>query len=217
MFLTLCSLVTVSWAIPVSRTLLRPSRDVTKAWTILSQESLSRNLLILSTTPTDIHTVGLFTRRSMVMLVSNTAPRSLTDVTGAVRESLTITPDSDLVICQQSLGSGISGSGILFQGHPCCVQPFTWDSRSTAKGGLLYIIPVALDMISQVELITDIVSVHSALVNSTGSSICIHVPLAIKTTGYDSIQATVHSADPPPGLPLTSADFRGIRLHLSID
>ena len=47
MFWTYCSLVTASSAIPVSRALLMSSRDVKKAWTILSQEFLSRNFLIL--------------------------------------------------------------------------------------------------------------------------------------------------------------------------
>ena len=98
MFWTFCSLVTASLAIPVSRPLLRSSHDVTKEWTILSQESLCRNLLILPTFliwySADWHTV--FTWGTMVTLVSNTTPRSLTDVTGAMSESPTITPDSQI-------------------------------------------------------------------------------------------------------------------------
>ena len=98
MFRTFCSVVTVSSAIPGSRALLRSRRDVTKARTILSQESLSRSLLILPIFlmwyRADSHTV--FTWGTMVMLVSNTAPRFLTDVTGAMRESPTSTPANEI-------------------------------------------------------------------------------------------------------------------------
>ena len=41
-----CSLATVSPGRPASRALFRSKRDVTKAWTIFSHESRSRNLLI---------------------------------------------------------------------------------------------------------------------------------------------------------------------------
>ena len=47
MFWHVCSLATVSSGIPASRVLFMSRRDVTKALTIFSHESRSRNLLIL--------------------------------------------------------------------------------------------------------------------------------------------------------------------------
>ena len=47
MFWHFCSLATVSPGRPASRALFRSKRDVTKAWTIFSHESRSRNLLII--------------------------------------------------------------------------------------------------------------------------------------------------------------------------